>query len=241
MGLSWFIARCFCGGDIVTAVVGMVGWPARADSRKGNTHCWRWATRLTKTSGVYPGFCLKSYKEDKHHWKIISVITMCPYAYGDGQKFKHGLHRGHGFDFFTDFFLKTVFFGFIFRFSWIRECLDTPFFWKASDNILSNTSPYHTPRRKCPSTCNPAKSKLKSKNHWLNIIKKMYPWKTNPCSSVLSVFHFFDLWPCRRLGTQQQQGINISVRIMCPYAYGDGQKIKHGLRRTRIWLFHRFF
>ena len=53
---------------------------------------------------------------------------MCPSAYGDGQKFKHGLHGGHGFDFFTDFFLKTVFFGFIFRFSWIRECLDTPFF-----------------------------------------------------------------------------------------------------------------
>ena len=48
---------------------------------------------------------------------------MWPYAYGDGQKIKHGLHGGHGFDFFTDFFLKTVFFGFIFRFSWIRECL----------------------------------------------------------------------------------------------------------------------
>ena len=29
---------------------------------------------------------------------------MCPYAYGDGQKFKHGLHGGHGVDFFTDFF-----------------------------------------------------------------------------------------------------------------------------------------
>ena len=69
---------------------------------------------------------------------------MCPYAYGDGQKIKHGLHGGHGFDFFTDFFLKTVFFGFIFRFSWIRECLGTPFFWKASDNILSNTSPSYT-------------------------------------------------------------------------------------------------
>ena len=113
-------------------------------------------------------------------------------------------------------------------FSGFASACGTPFFWKASDNILSNTSPYHTPRRKCPSTCNPAKSKLKSKNHWLNIIKKMYPWKTNPCSSVLSVFHFFDLWPCRRLGTQQQ-GINISVRIMCPSAYGDGQKFKHGL------------
>ena len=28
---------------------------------------------------------------------------MCPYAYGDGQKFKHGLHGEHGFGFFTDF------------------------------------------------------------------------------------------------------------------------------------------
>ena len=56
---------------------------------------------------------------------------MWPYAYGDGQKFKHGLHGEHGFGFFTDFFLKTVFFGFIFRFSWIRECLWHSLFLKS--------------------------------------------------------------------------------------------------------------
>ena len=30
---------------------------------------------------------------------------MWPYAYGDGQKIKHGFNGGHGFGFFTDFFL----------------------------------------------------------------------------------------------------------------------------------------
>ena len=57
----------------------------------------------------------------RHHGINISVRIMCPSAYGDGQKFKHGLHGEHGFDFFTDFFLKPVFFGFIYGFPWIRE------------------------------------------------------------------------------------------------------------------------
>ena len=81
-----------------------------------------------------------------------------------------------------------------------------------------------------PALANPAKSKIKSKYHWRNIIKKWIREKTNPCKVSAIRVSFFDLWPCRRLGTQQRHhGINISVRIMCPSAYGDGQKFKHGL------------
>ena len=56
---------------------------------------------------------------------------MCPYAYGDGQKIKHGLHGEHGFGFFTDFFSWQMVIGFIFRFSWIRECLWHSLFLKS--------------------------------------------------------------------------------------------------------------
>ena len=53
---------------------------------------------------------------------------------------------------------------------------------------------------------------MESKNHWpKHNQKKWIREKTNPCSSVKSVFHFFDLWPRRRLGTQRQHGMIISV------------------------------
>ena len=78
---------------------------------------------------------------------------------------------------------------------------------------------------------NPAKSKTKIQESLTQYYQKNVSVKRLiRVKSVQSVFHFFDLWPCRRLGTQQRHhGINISVRIMCPSAYGDGQKFKHGL------------
>ena len=42
--------------------------------------------------------------------------------------------------------------------------------------------------------------KQKSKNHWLNIIKKWIREKTNPCSSVISVFHFLICGPAAGWG-----------------------------------------
>ena len=87
-----------------------------------------------------------------------------------------------------------------------------------------------------PALANPAKSKTKNPRIIDSIIsRKWIREKTNPCSSVLSVFHFFDLCPCRRPGdTTTTHGINISVRALCPSACGDGHwsKIKHGYHRA---------
>ena len=44
------------------------------------------------------------------------------------------------------------------------------------------------------------------------ISKKWIREKTDPCSSVQSVFHFFDLCPCRRLGIQRRHGMTISYQ-----------------------------
>ena len=88
-----------------------------------------------------------------------------------------------------------------------------PFIWKASDNILLNTSLYHTPKRKCPSTCRSCWIQNKIQMSLTKYYQKNESVKRlirvplcNPC------FIFFDLCPRRRLGTQRQHGTNISVR-----------------------------
>ena len=91
---------------------------------------------------------------------------MCPSAYGDGQKFKHGLHGEHGFDFFTDLFSWQMVIGFVFRFSWILECL-----WHSLSSEKHQITFYriHHPiihqEGSAPALANPAESKIKSKYH----------------------------------------------------------------------------
>ena len=74
---------------------------------------------------------------------------------------------------------------------------------------------------------NPAKSITKSKHHKRNIIKKWIRENTNPCTSVLSVFHFLICGPAEGQGhdgnTENYICDNIvSIRLR------RGQKFKHG-------------
>ena len=124
---------------------------------------------------------------------IISVRIKCPSACGDGQKFKHGFNRGHGFGFFTDFFSWQMVIGLLSGFPGIRECLWHSLFpekwlirfYRVRHSIIRQ-------ERKCPSTCKSCRILIKIQESLAQYYqKKWIREKTDPCSSVQSVFHFF--------------------------------------------------
>ena len=75
----------------------------------------------------------------------------------------------------------------------------TPFFWKASDDILDYITLSYT-EKEVPQHLQILLNPNKDPNITDEIISKNYPWKTNPWISVLSVFNFLICGPAEGQG-----------------------------------------